>query len=89
MAARYMTEQEERFWRYALTNDEVAASFLANQARYGHNVQNIAAHQYICPRCESIALVHMGGVMCGKCGTYVPKEKTHLLKTHIHGGFYK
>ena len=84
-----MTPQEERFFKHAITNDPLAAWFLENQFMHGQSVMRHAANSYICPRCEAIALVHMGDVLCGRCGTFVPKEKTHKLKQHIEGGFFR
>ena len=89
VTTREMTPQEERFWRHALTNDKVAMSYLKNQAIHGQNIAKHAKSLPISPCCESVALYHQGGIMCGKCGKWSPKAASHKLREHIRQGLYR
>lgn len=85
--ARYMTEQEQRFWEHALSNDQVAATYLRNQAMYGQDVQKQASNMMVSTCCESLALHHKGGIMCGKCGKWtVP---TMRARDYVEQGMFR
>lgn len=87
--SREMTPQEERYWIHALTRDGTSTAFLQNQVRHGQDLLQTSAKLAVCPRCEGVMLGDNKGHRCGACGTWVPKEKAHLLREYMMNSNFK
>jgi hypothetical protein len=89
VVSREMTPQEQRFFAHALKNDPVVGAYIRNQAMYGHDPLKVGRNLMVSLCCEAAALHHNGGAMCGKCGKWMPKGKTHKIKEHFAQGLYR
>lgn len=79
---------EERYWLNALKGDPIIGQYIRNQMRNNPQYSKEIFDHPVCSRCEKLAFHHKGGVQCPSCNHWSP-EKTHKIKTHIAGGYYR
>lgn len=84
-----MDAREQYYWMHYLQNDPLVGDYIRSQIRQNPQLRKEVLNQPVCGRCEKFAFYHKDGVMCPSCGSFTLKSKTHKVREHVKGGYYK